>query len=85
MGTSPFVSPKFVSVWYLGVPSSAKAPMLKMNGPTPLAASGKPASDDADVVTGHDAMPTAPRNVLACGAAILTVDFDAVGRGDGRR
>ncbi len=64
VGTSPFVSPKSVEVMYLGVPSFSNAPIEKMNGPAPVAVSGKPASAVAVVETCQLAMPRAPRKEL---------------------
>ena len=72
VGTSPFVSPKSVEVWYFGVPSSLKAPIEKMNGPAPPAVSGKPASAVAVVVTFQVVIPSAPRNEFRCGDWIVT-------------
>src|SRR5690349_25112432 len=73
VGTSAFVSLKSVGVVYFGVPSSLNAEIGKMNGPAPLALSGKPASAVAVVDTFHVAIPSAPRNEFWWGDATLTV------------
>ena len=78
VGTSPFVSPKSVEVWYFGVPSLLNAPIEKMNGPAPPAVSGNPASAVAEVVTVQLAIPSAPRKEFACGDRIVTAHLDTV-------
>src|SRR6185436_7814326 len=72
VGTSPFVSLKSVGVRYFGVPSSLKAEIGKMNGPAPLALSGKPARAVAEVEMSQVLMPTAARNEFRCGELIAT-------------
>src|SRR4051794_17478179 len=73
VGTSPFVSLKSVGVVYFGVPSSLNAEIGKMNGPAPLALSGKPASAVAVVDTFQVAIPSAPRNELRWADPMSTV------------